>query len=359
MHGCGGGTGSEAPVAAAQAEAPGLYLVAGNIEAALPLSMVRVDGSTVRVDGAGSAAVFEWAGGSARGVGPLAKDAAGNFYTPSYDYARGLVIRKITPQGVVTTRVYAGTSWEAGQRGDRVFSPNGFAMDGNGNTYLLSGRQYFGEGHYSGGAAIHRITSDGQMAAFAGSAEGTTGTVDGAGTAARFSANPSGAVVDGAGNLFVGDGNAVRKITPSGIVTTVARGFLESSPSINAVVWSLAIDPAGNLYAACSDFTLRKITAAGAVTISATGIGIGAGYGFISPAMATDETGNVYVGTGTVIQRVTPSGNVGIVAGVPEQLGIRLGPLPASLYGPGGMVYAGDRTLVVTSGGAVLRLVLP
>lgn len=320
-------------------------------------------GSKVNVDGNGSAAEFGFAGLAATGVALLAKDAAGSFHTPVYNYVNGLVTRKITPQGTVTTRVYPGTSWEAGQRRDRIFEPAGFAMDNSGNAYLVSGRLYLGMGYYEGGAAIHRITPAGEMTVFAGSSLGETGTADGTGSQARFSANPSGAVVDAAGNLFVGDGNAVRKITPAGVVTTLARGFLVPSEAVNAAVWSLAIDAAGTLYAACSDLTLRKITAAGVVTTLATGIvpsrGAGAGGGIYAPAVAVDEAGDVYVGNGMVVQRVTPAGSVSTVAGVPGQVGIRLGTLPGALYGPSGMVYAGDRTLVLASGGAVLKLVLP
>ena len=73
-----------------------------------------------------------------------------------------------------------------------------------------------------GNSTIRKITPDAVVTTVAGMA-GVPGNVDGAGSNARFSA-PVGVAVDRAGNLFVVDqsNNNVRKITPDGVVTTLA-----------------------------------------------------------------------------------------------------------------------------------------
>jgi DNA-binding beta-propeller fold protein YncE len=73
----------------------------------------------------------------------------------------------------------------------------------------------------SGNNEIRAITFDGKVSTLAGSPQ--HGFIDGAGAAARFNA-PTGVACDEAGNVYVADSqnNAVRKVTPNGIVTTVA-----------------------------------------------------------------------------------------------------------------------------------------
>jgi len=318
--------------------------------AGVSTNLAGLPGANGRVDGTGAAAQFDrtsW----------LAKDASGNFYTPIYEYMTGFAVRKITPEGVASTQAFPGTGSDAGVRDERLFDLAGFAMDGQRNFYLLSGRHYWGEGFWSGGAAIHRVTPAGAMDLFAGNGE--PGTADGVGTAARFSTSLGGAAVDGAGNLYVGDGNAIRKITPSGTVTTVARGFMETRLGVDNFISGLAIDAAGNLYAACSDDSVRKITPAGAVSVVTQSTTRPAGRDAFGPAIAVDDAGNIYAGTYDTVRKITPAGEVSTIAGVPGHRGIRLGSLPGYISGPGGMVYTGDRTLVMTSGGAVLKLVVP
>ncbi len=95
------------------------------------------------------------------------------------------------------------------------------------------------------------------FSAYAGSG-GESSSTDGIGPAASF-CFPTGVAADGAGNLYVSDGgnNTIRKITPAGVVTTLAgaagiRGYADGSGSAAIFLSSegIAVGPSGNLYVA-------------------------------------------------------------------------------------------------------------
>jgi len=153
-------------------------------------------------------------GGTARFSSPafIAADNAGNLYVVDYG---NLTIRKIAPGGVVTTLAGSvGNSGSADGTGSsaRFFNPHKIAADSAGNLYLAD----------YGNHTIRKITSAGVVTTVAGLA-GVSGSADGTGGNARFF-YPSGLAVDSTGNLFVAeaDNSAIRKITPAGVVTTLA-----------------------------------------------------------------------------------------------------------------------------------------
>ena len=181
----------------------------------------------------------------------------------------------------------------------------------------------------------HRIysmpLSGGSYTNFAGSASAASGTNDGIGTAARFN-TPRGMTIDQYGNLFVADqgNNRVRKITPAGVVTTVAgwnSGFADGVGT-NAMFTSLcdvSIDTnTGNLFVADQgNNRIRKITSAGVVTTVAgsatSGYADGAGSAalFDSPAhLAVANNGTIYVVdvNNQRIRKIVPA--TGVLAGV-------------------------------------------
>lgn len=178
--------------------------------------------------------------------------------------------------------------------GARFYSPKDIATDSTGNIFVVD------EGNHT----IRKITADGTVTTFAGTA-GLPGSADGTGAAARFD-SPQGIVADAAANLYVTDtGNhTIRKITPAGVVTTLAglAGVTGSADGTGGTARfslprKLALNATGNLYVTESgNGTIRKITPAGTVsTFAQTSfperLALSISYG----AIAVDGAGNVYV----------------------------------------------------------------
>ncbi len=294
LAGCGG------------APAPSLALLAGNMAGA---------GFT---DGSGAAARFN----STRGV---ATDNAGNVYVADTDNS---TIRKITPAGVVTT--LAGTAGVFGSADGtgaaaRFNSPTGIATDSAGNVYVAD----------NGNSTIRKITPAGVVSTLAGDASMPAGSTDGTAAAARFK-HPSGVATDSAGNVYVADdfNSTIRKITPAGVVSTLAgtAGLSGSTDGTGAAArfnfpQGIATDSAGNVYVADTvNSTIRKITPAGVVStlagtagLSGSTDGTGAAASFSFPqGVATDNAGNVYVADAfnSTIRKITPPGVVTTLAGM-------------------------------------------
>jgi hypothetical protein len=128
----------------------------------------------------------------------------------------GNTVRKITPQGVVSTLAglfeFSGTADGVGAAARFGFLQD-IAVDPAGNVYVIDN-----------GTAIRKITPQGVVSTLAG-APFQQGTQDGIGTAARFN-SPQSLAADDEGNVYVADSRAIRKITPLGVVTTVAGAAL-------------------------------------------------------------------------------------------------------------------------------------
>lgn len=212
------------------------------------------------------------------------------------------------------------------------------------------------------------VTS-GTVTTFAGSRSGAAGQSDGQGTTASFS-SPQGIAADANGNLYVADtqNDTIRKITPSGYVSTFAgtvsvpayadgtgTAAMFHSPS------GVATDAQGNVYVADTfNNMIRKITPAGVVTtmagstISGQQDGTGSDAGFTAPqGIAVDSSGNVFVAdtSNNCIREITPSGAVTTIAGVcGTPGGYTDGPAATARFyaptgiavGPNGLLYIAD-----------------
>ncbi len=266
----------------------------------------------------------------------LGRDNAGNLYladTLSHS------IRKITPAGAVTTFAGQGNAWgsEDGAGGNaRFLSPAGTAVDASGNVYVAD----------SGNNTIRKISPAGVVSTFVGTA-GTYGPTNGTGAAARFS-NPSGIAIDGSGNLYVTDtaNHTIRKVSPAGVVTTLAGTANQSGTADGAGAQArfnrptgIAIDASGNLYVAdTNNHAIRRISPSGNVTTIAglkgtagSDNGTGTSARFRSPAgVAVDAAGMVYIadtGNHTIRRGIsaTGSGSLAVTAVPPALLQVRAG----------------------------------
>jgi sugar lactone lactonase YvrE len=233
----------------------------------------------------------------------VAIDGGGNVYVADMEND---TIRKITPAGVVTTFAgsagsYPFSSADGTGSAARFYTPAGLAVDGSGNVYVAD----------SGNHTIRKITPAGGVTTLAGTA-GSSGSTDGTGSAARFK-NPRGVAVDGSGNIYVTDmdNHMIRKITPAGVVATLAgtaglpgsNNATGSAAGFNSPA-GVAIDSSGNVYVSEErNHTIRKITPAGVVTTLAgtagslgSADGTGGAARFNQPlAVAVDSSGSIYV----------------------------------------------------------------
>ena len=199
---------------------------------------------------------------------------------------------------------------------------------------------------------------------YAGVAQGAT---DGTGSAARFRI-PSGTAVDSAGNVYVADTNnhTIRKITPAGVVTTLAGtpgvfGFNDGTGAAAQFDYpqDVAVDGSGNVFVAdTGNDTIRKITPGGVVTTFAgtptvvgSKDGTGTGALFNGPfSLVVDGSGNVFVAdTGNfTIRKITPAGVVTTYAGAVGILGSSNGTGTAANFGsPSGVAVDGSGNVFV------------
>jgi sugar lactone lactonase YvrE len=216
-------------------------------------------------------------------------------------------------------------------------SPSGIATDRAGNVYVAD--------EYNG--SIRAITPEGVVSTLAGAPYLGSAFIptecqsaDGIGTAAKFCA-PQGVAIDNAGNVYVADTNncTIRKITPAGVVSTLA-GTAGACSSVDATgsaarflgPTGIATDSAGNVYVSDpGNSTIRKITPAGVVsTFAGTAGAIGSADGTGSAArfdvpigIAIDSAGNVYVADqgNSTIRKITPNGMVSTLAGAAGVVG--------------------------------------
>jgi uncharacterized protein (TIGR03437 family) len=279
-----------------------------------------------------------------RNASGVAVDASGNVFIADAGNNR---IRKVTPQGIITTVAgncmlcpswcslgsSGGGSCPYGFSGDgglavsaQLGGPSGVAVDASGNLFIAD----------SGNNRVRKVTPQGTITTVAGS--GTQGfSADGGPAVSAQLLNPYGVAVNASGNLFIADGGnyRIRKVTPLGIITTVAgngtQGFSGDGGSATSAQLGypvgVAVDASGNLFVADSlNSRIREVTPQGTITTVAGngmqgfsgdgGTAISAQLNYPS-GVAVDASGNLFIAdtNNNRIRMVTPAGIITTAAG--------------------------------------------
>jgi hypothetical protein len=207
----------------------------------------------------------------------IAVDGAGNLYIADRDNHR---VRKVSPDGVITT-VAGGGKNPLTEGADAVSvalnTPRNVAVDGQGNLFVWDNSLN----------RVLKMTPDGKLRFYAGNGTAGFSGDGGLATAAQLNATYLSMAVDSAGSLFMVDmaNNRIRKVSPEGIISTVAGsgatgvgsgGFSgDGSPATSArlnLPASVAIDAAGNLYIAeILNKRIRKVIGVAAPGLLAPG----------------------------------------------------------------------------------------
>ncbi|HEY6342781.1 MAG TPA: NHL repeat-containing protein [Bryobacteraceae bacterium] len=250
----------------------------------------------------------------------VAVDGAGNVYVADTGHSR---IARISPQGDIASVVgdgAPGNYWgDGGKAIDAgIYYPLGVIADNSGNLYVSD----------SSNSRVRKVAPDGTITTFAGTGVSGYSGDGGPATAAQLKA-PAGLAFDASGNLYIADwlDNRIRKVSTDGTISTVA-GRGDAVPPLGdggpataaALAWPLgvAVDASGNLYIADSGFFLiRKVSPGGIISTVAgsdyyqkgsTDVGDPTG-------LAVDAAGNVFIATSNTIRKLAPDGTVSTVAG--------------------------------------------
>ena len=122
----------------------------------------------------------------------LAIDAAGNLYIADVTH-----VRKVSPDGVITTVLVVES---------RAL---GVAVDKSGDLYI------------AGGPNVRKVSPNGTVTVVAGSGQIGDGGDGGPATAAQM-IGPTSVVLDNSGILYIADAYRVRKVSPDGIISSIA-----------------------------------------------------------------------------------------------------------------------------------------
>ena len=261
-------------------------------------------------DGNGSSAQFD-------SPTSIAFDTSGNIFIADYVNHR---IRKIDTSGNVTTIAGNGEAGFADGNGTEAqfFYPACVATDASNNIYVAD----------AGNHKIRKIDTSGNVTTVAGNGEG--GFADGNAATAQFY-YPYGVAVDKYGIIYVADyfNNRIRKITPTGSVSTIAGGvegyadgYYTNAKFKNPI--RVIVDTEQNLYVTDSgNNKIRKISYMGSVsTVAGSSQGYSNGNStsaqFSTPTgVNIDVAGNIYVADyeNHKIRKISPSGNVTTLTG--------------------------------------------
>ncbi|MGD0499911.1 MAG: putative Ig domain-containing protein [Bryobacteraceae bacterium] len=304
----------------------------------------------------------------------VALDRSGNLYVADLGNNR---VRKISTSGIITTVAGTGTSGNLGDGGAAMSAqlarPEGIVLDGSGNLYIAD----------SDNNRIRKVSPSGTITTVAGSGTASY-SGDGGQAASAGLWSPSGIAVDGSGALYIADrgNNCVRRVSPSGIITTIAGGAVggysgDGGPATKARLWvpsAVTLDASGNLYIADTENNvIRRISPSGIITTVAGSGLFSAGFsgdgGAATSArlnypfdVAVDGSSNLYIADNQNhrIRKVSSEGIITTVAGNNYRgfSGDDGAATNASLYWPTGVTLDVSGNLYVAdSGNNRIRLV--
>ena len=286
---------------------------------------VTPDGIIRTVAGNGSASCcYSGDGGPARRAqfshpAGVAVDAAGSVYVADTWNSR---VRRVSPEGVITT---VAEPIGPGNEATGLHFPTGLALDASGNLLIAD----------AGNNRIRRLSPSGVMTTVAGSGVGGFGG-DGAPATNAQLYWPKDVAVDATGSLYIADtgNNAIRKVSPDGIITTIAGspagGFAGDGGSAKTALFnwpsSVTVDSRGNVYVAdTNNLRVRRITPGGTITTVADTnqrwmypINSNPLEGVPLPiplGIRMDRADSLYFTDGAGVRRIAPDGSTTVVAG--------------------------------------------
>jgi hypothetical protein len=369
------------PVAARAIVVPLVLALAAPATAAADTLITKAGTGTAGSVGDGSMA----AAAQLNGPRGLARMADGSILVAD---SAGNRIRRIAPDGTITTAVGTGTAGSVGDGGPatlaQVNGPRDVAVAPDGVTYFIAD---------TGGNRIRRVDAGGTITTVAGS--GAAGFAGDGGSATLASLNgPSGIAVTSSTNLLIADttNSRIRQVAANVITTVAGNGTAAStgdgSPanlaSINLPQDVAAAAGGAYLIADTAGNRVRRVDAAGTIsTVAGTGAACAATTslcGDYGPAVlaqlngpatvAADETGTGFLVADTAdnrVRRVTSSGTIAPLIGsgtacatATALCGDAAPSALASLNGPRGVLDLPDgSTLVADSGTNRLRARIP
>ena len=251
-------------------------------------------------------------------------DSGGNLFIADVNNAR---IRKVTTSSGIISTVAGTGNWPRGVLGGQAVasplsSPFSAIFDGSGNMYVTNTRMH----------QVQKVDANGVITAFAGSGLACWSCLgDGGAATAATLGLPYHLSMDNQGSVYIADGNRIRKVTASGVIslfagtgTSLGDGGLATSALLNQAN-SVAVAPSRDVYIAEQGaHRIRRVDTNGIIsTVAGTGVPGYTGDNALAinatintpRGIAVDQAGNIYFSQATAVRKIDSNGIITTVAG--------------------------------------------